>query len=85
MAVITDYEIVTATHVRDLQDRVRERIHSGWQPVGGVAVVHEEDAGSKKPNMVFAQAIVVGNGTGTIHSSGNRAAARIGTARNPKL
>jgi hypothetical protein len=55
--VITDYEIITATRVADLQDRVVERIHQGWQPLGGIAVLHEEDAGSHEPHMVFAQAI----------------------------
>lgn len=56
--MITDYDVVTATHLADLQDRVRQRIKSGWQPIGGIALLHEEDAGSNKPHMVFAQAIV---------------------------
>lgn len=56
--MITDYNVVTATHLADLQDRVREKIKSGWQPLGGIALLHEEDAGSDKPHMVFAQAIV---------------------------
>ena len=57
--MITDYEIVTATHVADLQDRVRQRIKTGWQPIGGIAMLHEEEAGTSKPHMVFAQAIVL--------------------------
>lgn len=60
--MITDYEIVTATRVRELQDRVRERIKSGWQPLGGIALLHEEEAGDQKPHLVFAQAIVASNG-----------------------
>lgn len=51
--MITDYDVVTATHLADLQDRVRQRIKSGWQPIGGIALLHEEDAGSNKPHMVF--------------------------------
>lgn len=57
--MITNYEIVTATRVADLQDRVRDRIKAGWQPSGGVAVLHEEDAGRHQPHMVFAQAVVM--------------------------
>ena len=57
--MITDYEVVTATHVADLQDRVRQRIKTGWQPIGGIAMLHEEEAGTNKPHMVFAQAIVL--------------------------
>jgi hypothetical protein len=56
--MIIDYEVVTATHIRDLQDRVRERIQKGWEPLGGIAVVHEEGAAKGKPHMVFAQSIV---------------------------
>ena len=56
--MITDYEVITATHIKDLQERVRERIQDGWQPIGGVAVVHEEDAANQKPHMVFAQSLV---------------------------
>ena len=56
--MITDYNVVTATHLADLQDRVRQKIKSGWQPIGGIALLHEEDAGSNKPHMVFAQAMI---------------------------
>jgi hypothetical protein len=56
--VIVDYEVITSTRISDLQDRVRERIKSGWQPIGGVALLHEEEAGEAKPHMVFAQAVV---------------------------
>jgi hypothetical protein len=56
--MITEYEVITSRKLSDLQDRVRERMQSGWQPLGGIAAVHEDDAGEKKPHMVFAQAVV---------------------------
>jgi len=43
-----------------LQDRVRQKVRAGWQPVGGIALVHEEEAGEHEPHMVFAQALVTG-------------------------
>ena len=58
--MITSYEVITAKRVADLQDRVRERIRAGWQPLGGVALLHDEEAGTDKPHMVFAQAVVMG-------------------------
>ncbi len=61
--MITDYEIITARRVADLQDRVRERIRDGWQPAGGIALVHEEDAGLNEPHMVFAQALISEQGS----------------------
>ena len=61
--MITDYEIITARRVADLQDRVRERIRDGWQPAGGIAAVHEEDAGRSEPHLVFAQALVSERGS----------------------
>lgn len=61
--MITDYEIVTATQVAGLQDRVRARIGEGWQPVGGIALLHEEDSGKEKPHIVFAQAVIRENGS----------------------
>lgn len=54
----TDYEIVTGLRIDDLQDRVRERIKAGWQPSGGIAMLHEEAAGSREPHIVFAQAVI---------------------------
>jgi uncharacterized protein DUF1737 len=63
--VITDYEVVTATHIADLQDRVREKIKAGWRPIGGIALLHEEEAGRNKPHMVFAQAVVRAQGLET--------------------
>lgn len=58
--MINDYEVITAKRVADLQDRVRERIQAGWQPIGGVALLHEEESGTDTPHMVFAQAMVTG-------------------------
>jgi hypothetical protein len=55
--VITDYEVVTATNISDLQDRVRERIRGGARPLGGIAMLHEEESGSGRLHMVFAQAM----------------------------
>jgi hypothetical protein len=57
--MVTEYEVITSRRLGDLQDRVRERIQSGWQPVGGIAAVHEDAAGDKEPHMVFAQAVVM--------------------------
>ncbi|HUA58851.1 MAG TPA: DUF1737 domain-containing protein [Verrucomicrobiae bacterium] len=56
--MITRYEVITATRVGELQDRVQERIKGGWQPLGGIAMLHEEDAVDQKPHIVFAQSIV---------------------------
>jgi hypothetical protein len=61
----SNYEVITATRVADLQDRVRERIRDGWRPTGGIAMLHEDDVGTHDPRIVFAQAIVLdGNGRG---------------------
>jgi hypothetical protein len=56
--MINGYEVITAKRVADLQDRVRERISSGWQPLGGVALLHDEESGDDIPHMVFAQALI---------------------------
>ncbi len=56
--MITNYEVITATRVGELQDRVQKRIKEGWQPLGGIAMLHEEDAVDQKPHIVFAQSIV---------------------------
>jgi len=56
--MITRYEVITATRIGDLQSRVQERIRKGWQPLGGIAMLHEEDAVDQKPHIVFAQSIV---------------------------
>ncbi|MEI9972919.1 MAG: DUF1737 domain-containing protein [Ignavibacteriota bacterium] len=56
--MISNYEIITATRVADLQDRVREKIRDGWQPSGGISMLHEDDAGTRTPHIVFAQAMV---------------------------
>jgi hypothetical protein len=56
--MISEYDVITSRKLADLQDRVRTRIHEGWQPLGGIAAVHEDAAGDKDPHMVFAQAVV---------------------------
>lgn len=56
--MIKDYEVITATRITDLQDRVREKIRTGWQPAGGVALLRDEELGDEKSHMVFAQAVV---------------------------
>jgi hypothetical protein len=58
--VSNTYEVVTSRTIADLQDRVRELMTMGMQPVGGIALLHEEDAGDDKPHMVFAQALARG-------------------------
>jgi hypothetical protein len=52
-----DYEVVTANTIRELQDRVRELMRKGLHPVGGIAMLHEEQAGEDKLHMIFAQAV----------------------------
>jgi uncharacterized protein DUF1737 len=56
--MMSDYEIVTAKSVGDLQSRVRELMAKGLRPLGGVAMLHEEQAGAGNLHMVFAQAVV---------------------------
>ena len=68
-----DYEVITGTRVGELQGRVRERIQAGWEPIGGIAMLHEQDAGDQKPHIVFAQAI--------IRSGARRKTKKAGTAR----
>jgi hypothetical protein len=55
---MSDYEIVTARSIGGLQERVRELMGKGLRPLGGVAMLHEEQAGTGKLHMVFAQAVV---------------------------
>jgi len=55
---MNDYEVVTARTVANLQDRVRELMKKGMRPLGGVAMLHEEESGDGKLHMVFAQAVV---------------------------
>jgi hypothetical protein len=55
---MNDYEVVTAKTVALLQDRVRELMKKGLRPLGGVAMLHEEESGEGKLHMVFAQAVV---------------------------
>ena len=53
----SDYEIVTANTIGLLQDRVRALMAQGMKPVGGIAMLHEEQAGQDKLHMIFAQAL----------------------------
>jgi Domain of unknown function (DUF1737) len=59
---MNDYEVITSTRIADLQDRVRERMKNGWRPIGGIAMLHEDESGRHDPRMVFAQAIVLDAG-----------------------
>jgi hypothetical protein len=55
---MTDYEVVTARRVADLQDRVRDMLKKDYRPQGGIAMLHGEEIGETDPHMVFAQAMV---------------------------
>ncbi|HUI80961.1 MAG TPA: hypothetical protein VLY24_23720 [Bryobacteraceae bacterium] len=54
---MTDYEVVTSRTIGGLQDRVRELMTKGLRPLGGIAMLHEEEAGDGRLHMVFAQAL----------------------------
>ena len=54
---MTDYEVVTSRTIGDLQDRVRELMNKGLRPLGGIAMMHEEEAGDGRLHLVFAQAL----------------------------
>jgi hypothetical protein len=53
-----DYEVVTSRTIGGLQDRVRELMTQGLRPLGGIAMLHEEESGEGRMHMVFAQAVV---------------------------
>ena len=53
-----DYEVVTSRTIGGLQDRVRELMAEGLRPLGGIAMLHEEDSGDGRLHMIFAQAVV---------------------------
>jgi len=59
--MIKNYEVITATRIAELQSRVIERIKSGWQPTGGIAMLREDQLGDDVSHMVFAQAMVMAN------------------------
>jgi hypothetical protein len=59
---MTEYEVVTANTVGLLQDRVRDLMKKGLRPTGGIAMLHEEQAGEDKLHMIFAQAMVKDSG-----------------------
>lgn len=50
---ITEYQLVQAEDPSELMDEVTEALKLDWQPLGGVAVVHE------KGLYTFTQAMVV--------------------------
>jgi len=54
---IHDYEVVTATKIGELQDKVRDLMRSGARPLGGIAMLHEEESGQVRLHIVFAQAM----------------------------
>jgi hypothetical protein len=62
--MISGYEVITATKIADLQDRVREKITAGWRPTGGIAFLRDEELGDDKTHMVFAQALVTAESQG---------------------
>jgi hypothetical protein len=54
---MNNYEVVTSRKVADLQDRVNQLMERGLRPVGGIAMLHDEDTDGK-PHLVFAQAMI---------------------------
>lgn len=40
--------------------RCNKRLRRGWEPVGGVAIVHQADANSAEAQTLYAQAFVRG-------------------------
>jgi hypothetical protein len=54
---MSDYEVVTSRKLGDLQDRVRKMMLDGFVPLGGISMLHEEEAAEDKVHMVFAQAL----------------------------
>lgn len=53
-----DYEVVTSRTIGGLQNRVRELMAEGLRPLGGIAMLHEEESGGGRLHMIFAQAVV---------------------------
>jgi len=37
---VTDYRIVSDIDATNLQNKVKDMISNGWQPIGGLAVYH---------------------------------------------
>jgi hypothetical protein len=42
MQIVVSYSILKATSPKDLEDKVKEAIKRGWQPLGGLAVNNGE-------------------------------------------
>lgn len=42
MSIVVSYSILKATSPKDLEDKVKEAIKRGWQPLGGLAVNNGE-------------------------------------------
>jgi len=53
-----EYQVVTAERIADVQDRVNELMGKGYRPIGGIAMLHLEQAGLDKLHVVFAQAVL---------------------------
>ena len=42
MSIVVSYSILRAASPKDLEDKVKEAIKRGWQPLGGLAVNNGE-------------------------------------------
>ncbi len=42
MSIVVSYSILKAPSPKDLEDKVKEAIKRGWQPLGGLAVSNGE-------------------------------------------
>ena len=42
MSIVVSYSILKAPSPKDLEDKVKEAIKRGWQPLGGIAVSNGE-------------------------------------------
>jgi hypothetical protein len=56
--MITDYQVVTATRIEDLQDRVRVKLESELATGRRLAILREEELVDHPAHLVFAQALV---------------------------
>jgi hypothetical protein len=60
--MITEYQLISDISSTHLEHTVNSQIKQGWQPIGGIAVVHtdiEDDAppGSRPEGFVYIQAM----------------------------
>ena len=60
MNKVVKYTVVTGNPLGKLLENMIERLHEGWQPLGGVAMVTMEQPspGGKTVQTHFAQAVV---------------------------